>query len=680
MPESLQEAHLKGSLNATDFTPQGAPSGDDSICTMVVETKRASEAYLVKEKWKAMWGDNNVLYNSPRALTMYNGMPVMEPDVQRFTMAQDENAITPQFIKGLFYSDPPFELRPGPGVSQRVTDAKRALMQHCLVSMQFQRECEWALEGMTHQGTCIIEWGVTFRKEKKYKRKSSVNAIPSGMGQTEKQYSGKQPEIEEEEITVVDYVFENVPLTEVFPDPKLNVPDVRESGAVVRERTIDFYGLQQLRLDPSYNVPEDEELKTWFMPAVLNSATQTQIAQLTVKNQVVNAGQVPSINDPNPLRKKIQMLTYVDVNNTYTVIAERHLIRNAKNPYGKVNYLSANYWNAPNALYGIGVGRLASSDQRLETGSVNTALKILAMKANAPYLRQGDANMPSQMMLTGLGRVLTVSDLAKAYEIMPTPDVPRDLFTVLADARAARQAATGADSMLIAGSSSSNGKMSTKATGAVNAVAGAAATRLDGPLDRFINQIFVPFLRILDDLIYRYMPDQQILNILGKKLGQDFLKEFDIDEYHDASCDFDVLAGAKLAARAGMAQALVILFQFFENPQLIQNLAELSDIQVDLMPLLRIAFHAYQFGAGIENDIFKPLPKEKKQQLQAQNSGQNKLRDQLTLSQEKFSQKQQLEDQANSGRITRDIVRDAFKKAGLGEAETGVPEGNFEEE
>jgi hypothetical protein len=65
-----------------------------------------------------------------------------------------------------------------------------------------------------------------------------------------------------------------------------------------------------------------------------------------------------------------------------------------------------------------------------------------------------------------------------------------------------------------------------------------------------------------------------------------------------------------------------------------------------------------------------------KQQLQGNNNAASKLQAQMTLSQQRFQQKEQLEDQATDNRIKRDIFRDAVKAAGLNMAVTGQPSEN----
>ena len=115
--------------------------------------------------------------------------------------------------------------------------------------------------------------------------------------------------------------------------------------------------------------------------------------------------------------------------------------------------------------------------------------------------------------------------------------------------------------------------MGRSATGA-NLMAGASATRLDGPLDNFIEQVFKPFLGVIDRLTFNVMSDAAILHVLGQEQGQDFLKDFSIQDFHDAQIEYEVLAGSSLAAKRTMAQSMVLLSQFLDNPQIQSMLAE----------------------------------------------------------------------------------------------------------
>ena len=80
--------------------------------------------------------------------------------------------------------------------------------------------------------------------------------------------------------------------------------------------------------------------------------------------------------------------------------------------------------------------------------------------------------------------------------------MPAETWAALQNSEANTESTTGADQALVQGSTAGprNG-MGRSATGA-NTLAQASATRLDGPLDNFIDQVFAPWLYILDELIY----------------------------------------------------------------------------------------------------------------------------------------------------------------------------------
>src|ERR1017187_266581 len=84
-----------------------------------------------------LWRDADLLYQSPRPMTVYENTYVLEPNVQRFTVAKVCNAVVPQLYKGLFYDDPPMLLRPRPGTAQTVVDAKTALFSYVLDNCRF---------------------------------------------------------------------------------------------------------------------------------------------------------------------------------------------------------------------------------------------------------------------------------------------------------------------------------------------------------------------------------------------------------------------------------------------------------------------------------------------------------------------------------------------------------------
>jgi len=212
-------------------------------------------------------------------------------------------------------------------------------------------------------------------------------------------------------------------------------------------------------------------------------------------------------------------------------------------------------------------------------------------------------------------------------------------------------------------------------------MAGASATRLDGPLDNFIEQVFKPFIGIIDMLTFTVMSDAAIHHILGREMGDDFLtrpdddgKRFTIQQFHDAQIEYEVLAGSSLAAKRTMAQSMVMLTQILDNPQIQQSLAEINQEYIDFKPIISMWLEASEWKN--KNDIIKPMTADMLQRQQANSKAAlqaQAMQAKQQGDQQKFVQKQQLEDQASDNRIKRDITREAAKASGMSETVEGTP-------
>ena len=243
----------------------------------------------------------------------------------------------------------------------------------------------------------------------------------------------------------------------------------------------------------------------------------------------------------------------------------------------------------------------------------------------------------------------------------------------LKESESATESSSGADQTLVQGSSAGpRAGMGRSATGA-NLMAGASATRLDGPLDNFIEQVFKPFLGIIDRLTFNVMSDAAILHVLGQEQGQDFLKDFSIQDFHDAQIEYEVLAGSSLAAKRTMAQSMVMLTQILDNPN-IQEMLAARGKAVNIERIIDMMLESSEWKD--RQDVIVDLTPQQKAERTANSKAalqQGAMQAKQQSDQQKFAQKQQLEDQASDNRIKRDITREAAKASGMSEAITGQP-------
>jgi hypothetical protein len=675
-------------LNEQDYKANGELKTLDANLALVVGCASAAEAFISNKQWNLLWRDADLLYQSPRPMSVYENTYILEPNVQRFTVAKVVNAIVPQLYKGLFYDDPPMLLRPYPGTEQAAVDAKTAVFSYLLNACNFKRETKWGLEQMAHLGTGVWKWGIRYEKiEVKTRRPTTYKD-----GDNPEVPTFERPNIKREERIVPRPFFEWRPLEQVFIDPNTRVGDARCARWGIDIRNLDYYELLAMKNaidslaedDPAregWAWPgngSDAALKQMWMPPVEQGAVELMSDSSTHVTEIVHHSLPDSQNvTPDLLRKKMEVLEYWDKGRKILILDRAHTLFVGKNPFKQIPFLSANWWNRPKAFFGMGLGLIVGQNQRVDQGSINAILKILSFGVNPIYLRRRDSNTPTQMIRTGIGRILTVDvkegrPVGDAYGILEQPKVPTEVWAALSESEKATESSSGADAQLVQGSSAGpRSSMGRTATGATQ-LGAASATRLDGPLDNFIEQVFSPFLYILDDLVFEYISDAELKFICGEELGKAY--SLNLERYHEARMEFEVLAGASLSAKRIMAQSLTLITQIFENPQIQQNLAEINEEYIDFKPILNMWMEASEWKN--RNDIIKPLTpamKARQQAKSAQAQSNSKLQAQQALNTQKAQLKSAQADQDNQARVNRDIIRESFRNSAMSEAVQGEP-------
>ena len=674
-------------LEGTDFTPQGELKSSEDTTALVVNSAVIAESWMQSKQWNLLFRDADLLMQSPRPLTVFENTFVLEPNVQRFTVAKVVNSVVPTLFKGLFFEDPPMILRPMPGTEQKIVDEKTSVMSSLLNACQFKREVKWGLEHLALFGTGIWKWGVK-RVEKNIPRRI-VNKVSTTTvaGQKEDIHSDDLPKIEYTKKITYEPYFEFRPLGNVLVDPSLKVSDIREAGYVIDVRFMNFYELRDLKnanVDtdgkplPGWEWGEyfsDAKLKELWIPPVEAFETPSNLRtdQTNTTVGVVHHGEQDQVvTSADPLAKKLEFLDYIDRKRSIIVLNRKRTIFSSENELKCINFLSANWWNRPKAFYGMGIGLTVGQNQRVDQGAINSILKILSFGTNPVYLRARDSNSPTQMIRTSIGKIISVDgEVDKAYRLLEQPKVPSDIWAALQNSEANTESTTGADQTLVQGSSAGpRAGMGRNATGAA-AMAQASATRLDGPLDNFLDQVFVPFLYILDELIFKYISGAQIVDILGEELGKDYLQEIDMNEYHAGKVKFEVLAGASLAAKKVMVQSLTILTQFMQNPEFNEYLADMG-LYIDYKQIFDMYMMASEWKDG--RDIVKPLTQqmEARRQAKIQQQQQGPLQNQLAINSQKADDKSKLEEQRSNDRIKNDLTRFAIEHSARSEETEGT--------
>lgn len=660
---------------------------DDAAVELVIQDARKARTFLDSRQWNLHWRESDVLYQAPRTNQSFEGSTVARANVSRHTVAKHVNSLVPSMKSGIFYEMPPFLIRPRPATSQRTAYAKTVLYGTLLDDCDFEEEAERSLEYMTTFGTVICKGGYYRETKKKQIRSPKAEPIRLKMPMSGEMIVNTK---ESNEVTATDtevveegMTFEMCELGSVLIDPtwrkanKLHKsakyiihvthPTYKDLDDLREEKIVDENGKQI----GGYDIPGEEELKAYFFAHQENANAPSQV-QLNLGGQNWSLHHAQNEDEPasvDPMERPLEMKERWDRTYVYTVLCPSGedfgvLIRKERHGFPFLPFFSANFWNIPNAGYGIGVGRLAGSDQRIETGLVCAMLDLLSFAINQMYVRDRGANAPTQQIRQRLGGIIDVDvppgkTVRDVFGIIELPKVPPEAFTVLQQASQNAQSTTGADEAFTQGNLPPRGGSSAArtATGAGGIIA-ANAGKIQGPVGHFVLGILIPFIELMDHLVKTRMPLQKIRDTLGKELGAAY--ELDAKNFYDSDDRFECLAGAHLAAKKAMATALPLMVQIFENAPIVQQLNATGYV-VDVKMLLEMFMEISEWKN--QKELIRPMTPQEQQQFQQNNPGMQKVQSQIAAIGARHQAKAAEIDQQGEANIARDMLSKANEEA-----------------
>jgi hypothetical protein len=659
---------------------EGLVWGDDPALRILIMDMESAEQSQLSKAWVAGWDQANILYQSPYSQRYWTGTMTEAASVPFYTVATSVNALVPQIINGLFYENPPFMIEERSGTTAQAARAISAILAYQLEDIDFKTELRLGTMNAVLYGTEIWAWGwEQYTKVRKlYKQKNPPLNIPSSIpGAPDTQIDDDEYEEVVEKELVDRPTFEHiVNLKEVLVDPTLEVPDIRKAKFVIRRRYVTWKDLDKLRERPGFDIPSQEKLLELFLPPV--EPVQEAVNEDATKNPLwdIRADSRYHESTVNPFDQPLELLERTD-DSTYTVVLNRKVvICNTENEYGKINYLSVNWWDVPGAFWGMGLGRTIGSEQRLQQGLTNLMLDDASLNLNSPLVRVRGKSIPTQNIRIAPGKIIDVEDKDGLKPLDRRPAVPEaQAYLVLSQARAEQvSGANEAASQGVAGPSG-HSNLARSAAGA-NLIASGSGNRISDFVEKLCDQVLVPFLYEVYEMDRAMLPPSQFKYILNDELQHAYLTSGgSVLDLLNARVKFSILAGAKMAVRRNMAQSLPLLMQTLFNAQITEQLS-IAGMKIEIMEFLRMWLEAGEWKN--EKDLIVPMTPQDQQRLQAMQPAAAvaaKGQQVAQQSQQQFAQKQQLVDQENEARAARDVMRMTFEKAAEPEALTGDPGG-----
>lgn len=647
---------------------------DETALKITIQDRAQSIAWIQSQGWILQWQREERLYlfkvptrfwegtNTPRSAL---GMPVVYEAIE---------SILPQFMSAIFADDPPFLIQPRPKTSSDAARAVQAILGWEVDRANVRNEVKLGLKYMLLHGTGIwtYGWERKIQKRKMYRRKNSqtFKQLPNDGGLIKTSGKDTYEKFDFEEVINQPY-FEHRNIRHILTDPGLRVSDISKSKFVIDLQYPTIEDLDDLRDYEGYRIPTREQLLSlMFSPAEVPTQNPLESPTLNIF-QEFNAkprNEKPSVD---PLKQPLELATYWTKDRVFVVLQGKLVIRNERNPFGKIPYLSVPMAEVLGYFYGIGVANVVGNEQRLQQGIINGYVDDFALNLNGMFTRVRGSNVLAQQLRMKPGGVID-TDNAEGVGILPRqPLLTGDVMTLLqsSDSRVARR--TAASEISVTGAAPSKNSSITRTATGVNSLSSGTGTRLQSIVENFSNQVFIPMLQAFHEMNVLFLSPEEIEALLTDELGEAY-KTIDVLEIVNGQYDFRMLAASKLQARAAQAQSLPLLYQFLLTAPVLDNLAQ-NGKKVNIEELVKMTFDTT--GWPNYTSVIVPMTQEDQARLdanspaaQAQAAQQANAQKQATDGQIK-SQLLQQESTDETGReIIKELIRNKERGAvGLSE-------------
>jgi hypothetical protein len=595
---------------------------DEAALKILKQDLETGEADKILLDFTHLWTVADQLLQSPW-LNTYFFNPA-KANVPRYTLSNILDVVTTKIHSALFFEETPFMLLPNPKLDQKIMWAKEAVLETQLREMEFDIECDKGWFQCGHLGTQIYKYGWLddTKKVPVFKAKGDKQKFSTPLG---------NKEVDTPESDQFDLTYESKDihrpwlkwrdLRYLICAPTWKEGDIRKCPWVIDTDYVTFDDLDELRDQPGYDIPSREDLETLFFPPHVEQAQGGDITEtrpIQMRAWLAHA-EGREVNDSaDPYARKLQLRERWDGNKVTVALQNSHgflLIRNESHDFGAVPYLSSTWRPIPSCGYGQGLGQLVGPDQQIEKGVLCAYLDILAFVARPSYVRQKPLNAVSQDIKIDLGTIISVEGpVNEAFKLIEQPKIDQSLVQAIEAAKTSAATTSGASELFAMGGTKGGGVATgTRSGSGAQLVGQAQAGRLDGPMERFIRQVFVPWLYIMDEMNSKRLPARTLREILEDDAEHDYSK-FDHIAWRNAEVNYQILAGSHLGPRKQMAEFMPFLQQLVNTPPMMQAAAD-AGLQFDFEVFIKS--WANLAGFSQKQSFFRPMTQDEKQRRDA---------------------------------------------------------------
>ena len=608
------------------FEFDGPPSAEEMAIALVIQNTKKAEAFLETRLWMSEWRVAKGLYEAPVKQSYWRDTYVPRASNSFPLCAQHVRAVLDQTMPAVFPEAVPFAMAPNQGTTWEVARGWQSVLAYQLKQTGFKQEMRLLIKDAEVFGIGLGKWGwESFTKKREvYQRAVHPKKVKNQFGQMVTVHTKESDamDIVDVEEVITRPFFKRCEVNHLLVDPSLRVPDVRQAKYVVYRDFLTLRDLNLLRDTEGWMIPSEADLRELAKPPeeqAPGSPLESEATSQPAQGHRPLARYIDSSEDP--LDHKLEVLEYWSNESVIVVLQRKKLIRNEKNPFGCIPFVSAFWDDIPGSFYAFGIPRRIGGVQVHIQGLRNLRLDDIHLNLQQVWLCKIGTDIAAQPIKAYPGAVFKVDDIEKSLKPLIKEPIMGEAYheedVLINDA----ERTSGANPLTVQGGTGSAGKATgmRTATGA-GAVAGASSARIQGFADTVIEQCFLPTLNAFIEMSRQRMDPELMRKVIGPTLWQalemDHQGDYLADMCNVEDLQVTTLASSNLAARAKMAASLPELMEMCMQPAFVSGLAD-AGFKVNWRELAR----RMEQTSGWESpeEVFIPLTDQDKQAKMAQN-------------------------------------------------------------
>lgn len=557
-----------GPLTQTEERRITAPNQEwsDDFALKIVNADFATAATFRNNNHDWRFVNSDSLYLGTVPQKYWEGTKIPRANLSPMTSYEQVETIVPKVMQALFADEPWFESEKMGRTTAKAARTVKDIILSQLEECKVRKIVEIAIRsGLIYgNGPMELSWLYSSQMVKKFvpkfipRRKQVFHPLLGPVNVPIPGYDRVIRETEEEEYTNRP-MLENIDIRDWYIDPNCPTSDPEDARYTVTRKYKDADWLKSFREVDGFNVPSDA--------AIVEMCQQKPSAQSDNTKQMQEAArfgqwnpQVDQTVDPGGGR--FELLCYKTARRIVWVANQSYVIYNIPNPYGKKMQYNFSYTDVLSRFFGMAVTDVVESEQRLQEGVLNARIDELALNIHPTTVVSSANREPVYKLRVRPGGVNYSPNPKEDMLRQFTNNVTQQAFmeTQASDIRV--QKLTG----LADTASGGQNPVARSATGA-GLQGQATISRTQYQVEKVEDNVLQPMLADVHTLNQHHLdPDQRIEALNGE--------EIDPLELFGAKVKFKMRAGSRMASRAGLLQALPLIFQEMVSPQLQSQLTQ----------------------------------------------------------------------------------------------------------